>query len=420
MTPRRWRLAIALVGAAVLIAIVPRHLQEGRRGNDFGAYYAAGTAVRTGESVWEARGAYERDYIYPPLLAVLVAPLTYFSEPDAFVLWEAFNLLCFGAVIWLLTRLVPPTRPNLRLAVGLVAVVAGIGPLDNDLLNGQVNSVVVLSIALAAYAWSRGRPGWSGFAVALGAAIKATPAIFLLFFLWKRSYAGGLGFTVGLLVGFLLVPAVGLGLDGAVEANEQWAQAVVRPYSEGREIFDLLEEEGVPWRPGYAIRTTLYRLFTPTRVALPEDAPSAHVGVLPEAVLEWIWRLMALALVAGAWLAWRRSRALPAGPAALRDFGLLAATMVLVAPVSLKAHFVAFLPALAWLAWDFSVTRSRWVLAALLLFPVLTWLPLWTLPPLTRDVVIARGAYALAGLGVWFAVACRDPGRWAPSAGRPA
>ena len=196
MTPARdRRIALALV-LAVTVATVP--IFWGHIGPDLTATWMAATFLAdsnaaavypgpAGADLWSARaGALGIDpygylpYIYPPLWAALVAPLTRMAELTTFqnVALVINYAALFGMLALARRTAAPASSPTLYLILGLVVLCAGpFAPLA--LFHNQPQIVVAFLIVLAIERARAGDGTSAGAALALAAALKVTPVLLL-------------------------------------------------------------------------------------------------------------------------------------------------------------------------------------------------------------------------------------------------
>src|SRR5688572_17876626 len=74
-------------------------------GVDFGVYYQAALALEESGDVYV--GDISRLFLYPPLLALMVVPLTFLPATAATIFWKVFQHVCLASVGGLLVSLVP-------------------------------------------------------------------------------------------------------------------------------------------------------------------------------------------------------------------------------------------------------------------------------------------------------------------------
>lgn len=151
-------------------------------------------------------------YVYPPLWAVLIAPLTTVLGPQGFA--DAVTLiqvpLLAGSVL-LAARLVKPSWMSMQLwvVIGITGLMVSIQSYL-ALWHNQPTITVTFLILLAFVCLGKERPVAAGAALALAAAIKLTPAAFALIFLIDRQYRALAAFAlIGGALGLLSIALAG-------------------------------------------------------------------------------------------------------------------------------------------------------------------------------------------------------------------
>lgn len=142
-----------------------------------------------GEVWWAGGGLYAADFpgpmglpfTYPPFAAVLFSGLSPLPLPVVAVLFTAAGIALFTAACH-----VAASRTSLPEGFGLAAVCLLLEPLRGSADLGQINMIlfglVALDCLLPRTPWPR------GLLVGVAAAIKLTPAIFVLYFLSRRRW----------------------------------------------------------------------------------------------------------------------------------------------------------------------------------------------------------------------------------------
>jgi hypothetical protein len=168
--------------------------------SDFQFYYEAAVRVRHGESPYLAGG-----YVYPPLLALLLVPLTRFDYLTARWIWFGFSHAVFLGAGWLLWRRLG--RGAAALCCVALVWAAGGGAEDGFGL-GQVDAVLLL---LAIVAIVR-NGALRAVAVAGGFALKLIPGILVLIDPRRRTVAA----TAAIAAALMAAPwaVVRFGLNG--------------------------------------------------------------------------------------------------------------------------------------------------------------------------------------------------------------
>ena len=225
--PRFVRVATATV---LLIALGYRvnqyvyFLSQPQWGYDFSAYWLAGRHVLAGQALYTAAqlaGPFEPQalgqflYLYPPFLAVLVAPIAglFPTYGTAMALWSALGALIAAGVALAVGRDEGLIRDR-RNAAWLLGAAFVFPPLVAELILGNVH---VLLLGLLAVGWlatrdrTPGAQAVAGVAVGIAALIKLFPAIVLVWLAvtgrW-RAVAWAVGGAVTLAL--LTIPVVGI------------------------------------------------------------------------------------------------------------------------------------------------------------------------------------------------------------------
>lgn len=149
-------------------------------------------------------------FIYPPLAAVLFAPLAVLPLWAGQVLFTAVSVLAVAGTLLIVAFRVYGRRTfAVVLAAGLLAAWPLLQPVRETLFFGQINLVLMLLVVadclLPRTKWPR------GLLLGLAAAIKLTPAVFGVYLLLRKQYkaaavAGG-SFAAFGLAGFVFAPS---------------------------------------------------------------------------------------------------------------------------------------------------------------------------------------------------------------------
>nr|WP_269449773.1 glycosyltransferase 87 family protein [Auraticoccus cholistanensis] len=224
-------------------------------------------------------------FIYPPVAAVLMAPLAVGPYVVWQLLWTAAGVAAQQAV---LRRCGAPRGWPLAL-LGVVAVLA-VEPVRTTLGYGQVNTFLMFLVVADLLPDAEGERRWlpRGTLVGLAAAIKLTPALFVVFaFLVGRrrlAWTAIASFAVLTLLGALLQPSRSLEFFGGLAAGDT---RTAGPIYVGNQsllgvVTRLADDDG--------------RLVTLAGLAL-----AAVVALLSAVVARWWWlrghRVLAVALV---------------------------------------------------------------------------------------------------------------------------
>ncbi|MGO4203058.1 glycosyltransferase 87 family protein [Rhodococcus sp. TAF43] len=289
---------------------------------DVGFYYRIDLDVyRLGGSVFAAGGPLYGSmpptqsgiglpFTYPPLAAVVFSPMSAISLEAAGVVLTALSLVALFAtlVLTLASIGISPRSTLVWTALAAAAAALTLEPVYSTLDYGQVN--ILLMVFVAADCLLKKTPWPRGMLIGFVAAVKLTPAVFVLFFLLRKDFRAAV--TTGL-------SFVGFGAIGFVVARaDSWQYWT-----------DTLLDSGRIGGPAYPANQSITGVL-------------ARLGLDPS-VRSVLWLLLsAAALVLAGVAMWR---AFAAGAAALALF-VNALLGLLVSPVSWSHHWVWVAPLL--------------------------------------------------------------------------
>lgn len=205
---KRYRLLVgwgATIGAFIIgIGFTLTHAIEG--GSDFAIYLAAANALRHDPhatiysiaTLANTHAAYGGcapragwGYLYQPLLALALEPLTLLPCGAATLLWLALNIgVLLWCIAWLVRWMSRTHGPGAALATAALCALAL--PVYEGLYYGQTH-ILILAICLGAVSLMRRRPRWAGALLALGAFLKYLPALLLVYYLARRQWGAAIG-----------------------------------------------------------------------------------------------------------------------------------------------------------------------------------------------------------------------------------
>ncbi len=157
-------------------------------------------------------GAEPLGFVYPPFAAVFLAPLSFFDlSPMATTLFTQASLGALALFMWwLVAPLVKRTGWNKVYVWALATAGAfALGPIYRTVELGQINLFLVAFVVADFVLLSRGSR-WAGIGIGIAAAIKLTPALFIVYLLvtrrWRATIVATATAACATLVGFLLMP----------------------------------------------------------------------------------------------------------------------------------------------------------------------------------------------------------------------
>jgi alpha-1,2-mannosyltransferase len=319
---------VLAVGGTVAVATVA-HVLYGNRHNffDLRIYWEA---VR-----WWAGGHPLYDYsrpdavqgslgfTYPPFAALVLRPLALLPFGAAAAIFFAASAAALAVTLYWLVSPVADRhgQPRWFLLALALTMATWLEPIRETLTFGQINLLLAVLVLVDLLVGVPRGARWAGIGIGLAAAVKLTPAIFIVYLLITRRWRAAITATATALAATLLAAAVSWG-----DSWRFWTGALWNTQRVGH-----LERI-----PNQSLLALLGRLSAPTQ---------------PNRVL---WAVLVVAVVG--YGLWRARRAQRAGDevAALTLTGLVGS---LASPVTWSHHLFWFVPALVVLV-DVALTKG--------------------------------------------------------------
>ena len=147
---------------------------------------------------------------HPPVSVLLGVPLALFSYRTAHLAWNLISLGLLGISLSLIIQSLRIEISPLGILV-LSALLSLLNPLQQQLIHGQLNLVLLLLLTLSWRADRTVRPVLAGAALGIAVTIKVFPAFLLLYFLFRRDWIALLSaVTTAALLTLLSLPLLGL------------------------------------------------------------------------------------------------------------------------------------------------------------------------------------------------------------------
>jgi hypothetical protein len=173
--------------------------------NDFNVYYFAASEILDGRTPYDNSLGAWTPYLYPPLLAELLAPLTLLPLPVAAYLWFLLNAFSLFVALRMSARLACPEaqkfesltasesagmgrfRPKMELQTfaSVITLVVLLRFVLDNFDYGQVNIIVVALAVAHVYFYSKDKKLASAIVFVFAVSIKITPVVFLFYHLAK-------------------------------------------------------------------------------------------------------------------------------------------------------------------------------------------------------------------------------------------
>jgi hypothetical protein len=383
------RLLLVMNGFFLLVAAVnvyrimgPGTIQTNQA--DFHTYYLAARAVRAGHSPYDETIAWMQAtlqhrpsaarlgqislYVYPPLLAVGLIPLTFLSYPAALVIWNLCNLAFLAGCCYLVLR-IAVVRVSGTVLLGLTAAALCLSPVHSELYFAQADLALLCLVCASVLAVIERRPILGGCLLAVACAVKPVLLIFVLFFVWKRAYRAAAASAIGFFT-LLLIPFIWLGPKALADQVAIW-----RFWSSHyATYFFNVSPNGV-----------LARLFNDNIYVTPV--------VRAPAVATILWLLIAAAVVGVMMLLIARTPVV-ASPRTALEFGVVITGLLLVSPLSEDWYFsflvVPLLASVVMVRASAPSQRAALYLIILLGIGLLLCLPLFHIQGMVLDRIMSE------------------------------
>lgn len=213
----------ALTGTVIVLGVWLFVAKASHRMPDFEVYWRAGTRAAAAEPIYRPSDAdYQLKYF--PAFAITAIPLGMMPLDTAKAMWFAFSAAALLALFPLTLRLLHERRQPAWLLIAVLLV--GLGKYyAEDLVLGQINTLVMLVVACAILALNRGREGLAGMLVAIAIVLKPYALILAPWLIARRRWPSIVALAIGLLIACVLPVSV-YGLDGTLDLYRDWWRTV--------------------------------------------------------------------------------------------------------------------------------------------------------------------------------------------------
>ena len=234
-------LAFVVAGMAVT-PLVNRF--NGASNKDYPLWYATGQKFVQGEPLYPTDGSVF-PFMYPPFAGFALGAISLLGPTGMVVALVLLNAASFFLAVELSVRLVAGT-PIVSLWLRTVPSAVCLFFVADMFTLGQPNLGLFVLILGGLMLLRHGHWGWAGTCFALATAIKAFPAVVLIYLLWRREWkAAG---AMVLITAFLLVvvPAPQRGFERNAVELKTWADGML--FSGGEKGVGQRPEQSVSWR----------------------------------------------------------------------------------------------------------------------------------------------------------------------------
>ncbi len=232
----KWLGILLVLGLALGVGISTfyRGAISSRQRTDLTVFLVAGEMVAEGRAnqIYEIENKRSWHYVYPPILAILLAPVSKWPLGATVTLAYLLSLVCLAGTIVLSRRFEGDARPSpWQIALAMFFCLP---MLLNTLTRGQFGIISLFFMAAIFYNYLRQQKVLTGLLLAFAVALKISPLAFLVFFFlmkreWKILACTAMGF--GLF--FFLLPSLAIGFHQNWELLRVWQSLMSASQSDG-------------------------------------------------------------------------------------------------------------------------------------------------------------------------------------------
>ena len=233
----RWVFGAVLV---VLVLIPVLHGLRGHSTKDYWVWFQTGQTILRAEELYPDPRWHKFPFMYPPPCALFLTPVSALGQVGLIIVLASVNAAAWICSIIFSVRLATGGKQRGHVLLYLIPNVVMAVHVWGNFLLGQP-SLVLLALMLGAFMALRQKfNGLAGGLVAVAAAIKAFPAIALLYLVYRHSWRAAITLVATLIFLLVIAPIPFRGYDLAKQDLQRWTAGMLVKY----------DETGVAQRPG--------------------------------------------------------------------------------------------------------------------------------------------------------------------------
>jgi hypothetical protein len=226
-TAFRVLLSIFIVTAIVFSAVPLLHYFRGRSIMDYKLWYDTGRHVLTGDEIFFLRSG-KYDFMYPPTCALFLAGASLLGQAGLILLLVAINSAAWFYSIRLTAVLAAGACQIKNAFLYLIPSLLLIVYIWSSYHLGQPH-LVLLALMLGAFVALRAKCEFSaGALIAIAAAIKAFPAIAIIYLVYRHYWKAAASLVVTLAFLLLILPAPFRGFERAWRDLQKWSVGMLK------------------------------------------------------------------------------------------------------------------------------------------------------------------------------------------------
>jgi hypothetical protein len=288
---RAWKLAAAaLIAGALAFGGVSFYGRTTGKGTDYNVFLMSGRlAVEDPRQLYDVHAGRGPTYTFinPPLVAILMKPLSALPLGASALVWFLVNAACTAHAALILARLLAP--PGTETALLLLTLVLALPYVVENIQLGQMHAVILYLMVRSFAALRADRPVAGAAWMAVATALKLLPGVFAFYFLARRQWRALAAFALTLALATAVPPAVALGPHMAAALLTRFYHQQVAPYVFGEWVHHPIYAKTVlrKTRHDQDLGALIMRHFTADHVA-----PGYEVLVVADLPLVAVRRAM--------------------------------------------------------------------------------------------------------------------------------
>jgi hypothetical protein len=228
-----FRLLLWFFGVVLLVftAVPVLHCLRGHSIKDYWVWYQTGQLVLQGGEVYPDQW-HKFPFMYPPPCAVFLAPISALGKTGLVVVLALVSAAAWICSILFSVRLAPGEQRRGHILLYLIPnLLIGAHVWGNFLL-GQP-SLVLLALMLGAFVSLRRKENiLAGILIAIAAAIKAFPAIAIVYLVYRRYWTAAATLVLALAFLLIIFPIPFRGYELARQDLQRWSSGMLFKYDE--------------------------------------------------------------------------------------------------------------------------------------------------------------------------------------------
>lgn len=215
------------------------------RNKDYPLWYATGRAFMSGDDYYPPAAGTVFPFMYPPFAALLLGLLSELGPDVALVVLVLLNVVSLAVAVELSVRLAAGTA-DVSLWVRVIPATICLFFVNDMFLLGQPNLGLLCLVLGGLMLVRSGRGVGGGGLLAAAAAIKAFPAVVLVYLVWRRQWVAAAAMVAFTALFLVPLPATVRGWDRSVTELKRWADGML--FKQGESGFGQRPEQSLGWR----------------------------------------------------------------------------------------------------------------------------------------------------------------------------